>query len=228
MSKSKKLRIEEYVPAAKWLMKSLIRDRSELANRFIEFTEDYVNQFTDQIETIKSLEKSLVLTEQQKEATESLYLASDRLSLELSFLTFHFKRASLYPGILTMVKKEIANRNIEGACQKMGGLISYVSAEHEILESKGMEIGFPAELAIMKSDLEMRNSYLNEILENRDQLYDDNVEEYKLLHEFITTVSNAGKVIYEGQDKESDYSISKIIGHMRFHKINEESFIQVN
>lgn len=224
MSKGKKLRVEEYVPAANCLLKSFVRDRNEMAGRFIEFTVDYENSFAGQIETVKKLEQSLVMTEQQKEATEALYSASDRVSKELSFLTFHFKRAALYPGILTMVKKEIAKRNIEGACQKMGGLISYISAEHEILESKGMEPGFPSELAIMKSDLEMRNSYLNEIVDNKDQLYDENIEEYKLLYGFVTTVANAGKVIYDGCSKEDEYSISKIIGRMRSQKISEEMY----
>jgi len=222
MSKSKKLRVEEYVPSAVILMKSFGRDREELAGRFIEFTEDYENGFSDLIETVSKLEQSMVLTEQQKEATDALYNASDAISKELSFLTFHFKRAALYSGLLTMVKKELAKRNIEGACQKMGGLISYISAEHEILESKGMEAGFPSELTMMKSELERKNSFLNELVDNKDQLYEDNIEEYKELYGFITTVSNAGKVIYEGSSKEDEYSISKIIGRLRLAKSEVE------
>ena len=224
MSKSKKLRVEEYVPAAINLMKSFVRDRQELCGRFIELTEDYEDEFAQQIKTVSKLEQSMELTEQQKEATDALYRASDAISKELDFLTFHFKRAALYQGILTMVKKELAKRNIEGACQKMGGLISYVSAEHEILESKGMEVGFPAELAIMKADLEMKNSFLNEVVENKDQLYEDNIDDYKNLYEFITTVSNAGKVIYDGLDKEDEYTLTKIIGRLRSINNNVEIF----
>jgi hypothetical protein len=227
MSKSKKLRVEEYVPAAMTLMKSFVRDRDELSRRFTELTEDYENDFAGQIMMVSKLEQSLVLTEEQKEATDALYKASDAISKELSFLTFHFKRAALYPGILTMVKKELAKRNIEGACQKIGGLISYVSAEHEILESKGMEVGFPSELIMMKADLEMKNSFLNELIDNKDQLYEDNIEEYKALYSFITTVSNAGKVIYEGLDKEDEYILSKIIGQMRSVKNNEDVFSHI-
>jgi hypothetical protein len=221
MSKSKKLRVEEYVPAATFLMASFVRDRVELSGRFSEFTVGYQSDFKTQLNKVKTLEQSLMLTEKQKMITTKLYLAVDGLNKELNFLSFYFNRAFLDTAILSKVKRDLVRHNVEGACLKLGGLIQYVTEQHVVLESKGMAVGLPAQLSVVKADLEAKNALQNELMDDKGQLFEDNSAEYKLLYGFVGTIIKAGKVMYDGMGKEDEYTMSKIIGRMRFGKTAE-------
>jgi hypothetical protein len=212
---NKRLRKEEYLPAATFLKESFERDRVDLVKRFSEFTPEYAVAFNSQVDKVDTLEAPYKLTEEQKKVTENLYLTADELSKELNFLSFYFKRAKLSPTLVTEIKAEINNHNIEGACLKTKGLIDYIKAEHVVLESKGMAVGFPAELEATKTDLETKNALQNKIMNNKGQLYENNKADYDALNEFITTITKAGKIFYNGTVKANEYTVTKLISRMR-------------
>lgn len=215
MSKSVKLRIEEYFPAGSFLKTSFVRDRAQLLVRFSEFTPEYEAEYSAQLLVVKLLEQALVLTEEQKEVTASLYVAAASLNNELNFVSFYFKRAKLDSRVLSKVKRDLAKRNIEGACLKLAGLVQYVKEKHLVLESKGMSTGFAAELEAAAGDLETKNEKQNKIMNNRKQLHKDNSGEYVLLYGYVSTIAAAGKVMYKGHVKADEYTITKLISRMR-------------
>jgi hypothetical protein len=227
MSKQLKMRIEEYVPAGQFLMVSFVRDRAELANRFSEFTPEYLTGFSDQLTKVKKLEQSVVLSEKQKQVTAALYDVADGLSGELNFLSFHLKRAGLDTSLVTKVKYDINKRNIEGACQKLEGMLQYVVEQQALLVSKGMSADFPVDLEGIINDLEAKNALQNEVMDKKDQLHERNREDFKTLYGFISTISAAGKVMYDGKVKEDEYTISKIVGRMRSSKVAEAEVVNV-
>lgn len=215
MSKSVKLKIEEYVPAASFLKTSFVRDRAELSGRFSEFTVGYETEFVNQLLVVKNLEQALVLTEEQKEVTKGLYVSAELLNKELNFVSFYFKRAQLDGSVLTKVKRDLTKRNIEGALLKLEGLVQYIIDKHVVLESKGMAVGFPAALQVEATDLETKNELQNELMNLRKQLHEDNSADYKLLYSFMSTIVSAGKVMYDGHVKKDEYTITKLIARMR-------------
>jgi hypothetical protein len=215
MAKGTKLKKEEYVPAAIFLKKSFERDRLDLVTRFSEFTPEYLSGFDAQLTKVDTLEAPFKVTEAQKKVTENLFTAANLVSKELNFLSFYFKRAKLDTAILTKIKNDIARHNIEGACDKIKGLLQYVVEHHEVLESKGMAVGFPAEMEVAKADLEAKNALQNEIMNNKGQLYEDNALDYTKLYEFISTIANAGKIMYNGLGKVDEYTVTKMISRMR-------------
>lgn len=215
MSKSVKLRVEEYVPMAMFLMKSFERDRTEMASRFKEFTSDYQNAFGVQLEKVSALEQTINLTREQKNTTAALYALASQMNKELNFLAFWMKSAGLDRKVLTGVKRDLLQRNIEGACLKMAGLVQLVQKEAALLESKGMGADFVQRLIDVKNDLEKHNALQNEIMDIRGQLYEDNSRAYKLLHGYISTIAEAGKIMYDGLGKRDEYTLRKLLSRMR-------------
>lgn len=212
---SRKIRIEEYVPAATFMMASFSRDRAELASRFSEFTTAYRDAFQTQLEQIKALEQTLKLSEKQKQITHELYLQTDALNKELNFLTFHFKRADLDPAVITAVKKDLRERNVEGACLKLVGLIQYVTEQQALLESKGMAAGFATTLENEKIQLEAKNAEQNVFMNNIAHLHAENRAQYTALYGYVSMIAEAGKIMYDGDVRESEYTIEHVLGRMR-------------
>ncbi|MGH2666353.1 hypothetical protein [Flavobacterium sp.] len=221
MAQGVKLRIEEYVPMGTFLKASFVRDRTELATRFSEFTAEYEEEFTTQLEKVDQLEQSLKLTNEQKKVTQSLYEQADALNNELNFLSFYFKRAALDTSNLSQLKKDLRVKNIEGACYKMEGFVQYVSENEEVLVEKGMKTGFADTLRIVKQDLAAKNASQNEIMDIKKQLYEDNTREYRKLYTYITTIVSAGKIMYASVNKLDEYTLTRLISRMRVLKGEE-------
>jgi hypothetical protein len=222
MSKGINLRMEEYVPTGAFLKTSFERDRVELATRFSEFTAAYLADFEAQLTKVEKLEQTLTLTEEQKSITASLYVASNVLNKDLNFLSFYFERADLDTTIITAVKKDLLNRNIEGAALKMEAVIQYVVSKKALLESKGMSTTFPDELTTAKVALASKNELQNSVMNIKKQLHKDNKVEYEKLYAFVSLISKAGKIMYDGLSKRDEYTVAKLIARMRGGKNNGE------
>lgn len=209
------LKVEEYVPAATFLKTSFVRDREELSSRFSEFTPDYLAGFETQLAKVTGLEQTLTLTEEQKGLTASLYEASSIVNKDLNFLSFYFERAGLDKAIVTAVKKDLTSRNVEGASLKLVGLIQFITEKSALLESKGMNAGFPAELDAARVNLTTKNELQNKVMDIKKQLYKDNKVEYDKLYEYISVIAKAGKIMYDGMSKKDEYTVTKLISRMR-------------
>ena len=218
MSKGFALRMEEYVPTGTFLKTSFTKDRAELVTRFAEFTLEYEAAFIAQVTKVAKLEQTLKLTEKQKKVTEALYEKADLVNKEFNFLSFYFKRANLDSSILTDVKNYLDSKNIEGACFKMESLLQYVAENETVLISKGMAAGFVATLETDIEDLSAKNELQNDVMNIKGQLHRDNASEYKKLYTYISTIAAAGKIMYDGDGKAGEYTLSKVLSRMRIIK----------
>ncbi len=209
------LRMEEYVPAGTFLKTSFQRDRAELATRFSEFTPAYLTDFEAQLTKVSKLEQTITLTEEQKGVTASLYEVSNGLNKDLNFLSFYFERAGIDTAMITAIKKDLNVRNIEGATLKIEGLIQFVESKSEVLLTKGMTASFTTELAATKEDLLVKNELQNKVMNIKKQLHKDNKAEYDALYNYISVITKAGKIMYDGERKKDEYIITKLISRMR-------------
>lgn len=215
MSKSTKLRTEEYLPTGSFLEVSFSRDRAEFEKDFSEFTPEYLVGFKNQMQTVASLEDSLLLTEQQKGVTKNLYAATDLMNKELNILSFHFKRAKLDTKIISKAKKDLTTGNVEGANLKVKAIIQMAESKAEALQSKGMKVDYSTQLEVKNADLLAKNVLQNELMDMRGQLTENNSAVYKALYKYISTIAEAGKIIYDGKGKRDEYVISKLVSRMR-------------
>ena len=212
------MRLEEYVPTGTFLKNSFTKDRAELVTQFAEFTSEYEAAFIAQLTKVAKLEQTLKLTEKQKKVTEALYKKADLVNKEFNFLSFYFKRANLDSSILTDVKNDLDSKNIEGACFKMEGLMQYVAENKTVSVSIGMAAGFVATLETDVEDLSAKNELQNDVMNIKGQLHRDNASEYKKLYAYISTIAAAGKIMYDGDGKAGEYTLSKLLSRMRIIK----------
>lgn len=223
MSKGFYLKMEEYVPAGTFLKASFERDREELATRFSEFSTTYLNDFEAQLAKVARLEQSLVITEEQKGVTASLYTTSDQINKDLNFLSFYFKRAAISTSSITAVKRNLMDRNIEGAILKLDALLQFVESKKAVLEAKGMSATFPTEIDALKEEIKIKNGMQNVVMNIKKQLHSDNRQEYEALYAYVSTISKAGKIMYDGLTKRDEYVITRITSRMRRAKRNKDT-----
>ena len=114
-----KLRKEEYTTLGDFIKVSFERDLATITARYTKLNEAYKNQFVAKLEEVKSLESGLMLTEEQKNATKSLYQEVDVVNKELNFLSSYCKDADISTEAVTDLKKALAKGNVEGAVLKI-------------------------------------------------------------------------------------------------------------
>ena len=215
MSSAKQFLREEYVPGALFIRTSFKRDRNEFLVRFSEYTPDYLVAFETQIDKVKHIEKALVLTDAQKMATSNLYIRAGEVNNEFNFLSRYFDKCGFDVKPLSKVKRDLTSSNIEGAVDKIGGVIQFVNANTAALVDKGMAADFVATLEADSDYLLAQNVLQNEVKNQVSGLYNANKVEYDKLYDFISAIANDGKVMYKGTPKAKEYTIVNIIERMR-------------
>ena len=209
------VRSEEYAPLGSFLLASFTRDQAAIEVRFKKLDTTYLGAFEDQLNIVKKLEGTLVLTEEQKKATAELYAEADVVNKDLNFLSSYFKDAGLPTAAISSLKKNLKRSNIEGALLEMRDLRQYVIANVTALVDEGMDAGYPAELEAHIDSMEALNTLQNSVLNTRKQLVDANMVDYKKLYEFISTIAEKGKLIFKGTVIEDEYNITKLVNRMR-------------
>ena len=209
------IRIEEYAPLGDFLMTSFVRDQSAIEVRFPKLNVAYLGAFQNKLALVKALEGSLKLTEDQKMATVSLYGEADVVNKELNFLSFYFKDLGFSTAPITQLKKSLTRSNIEGALLEMKALVDFVIAKQPLLEVEGMDAGYPAVLEAHRVSMAAKNALQNSVLNARKTLVDANMEEYKALYSFISSVAKKGKLIFDGTVIEDEYNVTRIVSRMR-------------
>ena len=209
------VRSEEYAPLGSFLLASFTRDQAAIEVRFKKLDTTYLGAFEDQLNIVKKLEGTLVLTEEQKKATAELYAEADVVNKDLNFLSSYFKDAGLPTAAISSLKKNLKRGNIEGALLEMKDLGQYIEANEVALIDEGMDAGFATELEGHKDSMEGLNNLQNSVLNARKQLVDANKADYKKLYGFISNVAEKGKLVFKGTVIEDEYNLTKLVGRMR-------------
>ena len=113
------------------------------------------------------------------------------------------------------MKRNLTAHNIEGAVDKISGVIQFIEANKDALVAKGMAADFVTTLVADRDYLEAQNLLQNEVKNQVGILYTANKAEYDKLYGYIASIANDGKVMYKGTPKAKEYTIMNIIGRMR-------------
>lgn len=120
----------------------------------------FKTNFFDKLEFVKELESSLELTKEAKKGvTTSLYAEADALNEELNFLSAYFDDAGLNKGIITDLKTDLFNGNIEGAILKIEGLKQFVTIHQVDLIAEGMEANYVTRLGDYKTSMTAKKCF---------------------------------------------------------------------
>ena len=194
---------------------SFERDQSTIVARFPKLDGDFFNGFSAKLEEIKTLESGLVQTEQQKNATAALYAEAALLNKELNFLSGYMREAGISSAAVADLKDCLNRGNIEGAILKIESIKQFVVANQAALEAEGMARDFISLLDSHKMSLAAKNAQQNILMNSRKQLTEANNAQYNKLHDFIKKVGRAGKLVFDGDVRKDEYTLSKVVARMR-------------
>jgi hypothetical protein len=212
---STRVRLEEYTALGDFIKESFERDQSTIVARKPKLDGAFLADFSNKLEAVKVLESGLVLTEEQKRTTVSLYEEATELNKKLNFLSSDMKDANLSSAAVTDLKTDLNKHNIEGAILKIESVKQFVVANTVILQEQGMDAGFVAELDAHKISLSAKNALQNKYMNDHKTLTDANRAEYKALYAYITRIATAGKLVFDRLVTKDEYTITKIVDRMR-------------
>lgn len=215
MSKSLKMRNEEYAPGASFLLTSFEGDQAAIVSLFSEFDAAYKADFELQIKKVEKMDQGVVVSEQRKDATKLLNGMVDGLNTQLNVVAFRFQRAGLPTKLVTQVKEDLKSGNVEGGCMKMEGLIQLMVEKKTALATTGMPDSYPDELAQTTEKLRDYNKKQNELMNVGEELTSKQLNEYQVLFGYIKDICRAGKIVFDGTVKEDEYNMTKLIKRMR-------------
>lgn len=219
------VKIEEVAPYGDFVLTSYARDFDAIKAKFPKMDNAFRDGFIAKLDFVKELESSLVLTESQKGVTESLYAEAKRLNTDLNFLSAYFADASLNTAIVTGLKNDLLNRNIEGAILKIESVKQFVASNQAALIAQGMDANFADVLTDYKVSLTQKNNEQNELINNRKQLTDANQVHYDELLKMIKKIVRNGKLVFKGSVTQDEYTTGKIVQRMRAAKKKAEGVV---
>lgn len=210
-----RVRKEEYTTLGDFIRTSFVRDQSGILLRFSKMNAAYLAAFTAKLTEVKTLESGLVLSEQQKNVTASLYAEATIVNEDLNFLISYLKRAKLNTTEVSKLKRDLSINNIEGAVLKMESVKQYVVANSVALIAEGMAAGFTAAFEVRKLSLTEKNALQNSVMNARKVLTDSNLAKYEALYDYIVDIADAGKLVFAKSIVKDEYNVSKILKRMR-------------
>lgn len=214
------VRIEEITALGDFILTSYLRDFDAIKAKFAKFDNVFKDNFIAKLEFVKNLESTLMLSEQHKGVTGSLYAEAAKFNDALNFLSSYFKDAGLNSGIVSDLKKDLHQGNIEGAILKTEGLRQLVMTNKDALTAQGMPESFTDTLAEYKASLTEKNKKQNELMNDRKKLTDVNHTHYDELLGMIKQIVSKGKLIFKGTVYQDEYTTSKVVQRMRAAKRN--------
>ena len=217
-----RVRKEEYTALGDFILPSFVRDQSAIVAMFPKFDNVFLSAFTTKLAFVKQLESGLVMTEEQKNATISLYETATDLNNKLTVLNSYMADAGLSTNAVTILKKDLFKHNIEGAILKIEALKQYVTSNQIALEAEGMSNGFTATLDDYKVQLETKNGLQNQYMNNLKQLTETNSIHYDTLYGFISKIAAKGKLVFKNTVTQDEYTITKSVSRMRAAKVKDE------
>ena len=218
---SKKVKLEEFTPLAVLILKRFEMDQDEIVKRFPRLDALFIKNFKATMNEVKILDKELVLKNDQEDISDELYLEADAFNTELNYLSRYLSNAELDTGMVWALKKSLIKGNFDEAILKIDGLKQFIVAHHSVLESEGMHCCFPEDLEAYKISLGDKNYLHIKELSKRKPLKPVHQNVYASLSAFISTISYAGKVVFNGTLVKREYNINKIISKLRTPKHSE-------
>lgn len=217
------LRREEYTAMGDFILPSFVRDQATIVALFPKFDAAFLTAFTTKLDFVKQLESSVVKTEQQKTVTISLYEDATALNNELTLLVNYAADAGISITPINALKKDLRNRNIEGAILNIEAVKQYVIQNQPELEAEGMTRDFITKLDDYSSKLTTKNALQNVFMNSLKQLTQINSKHYDELYGFMLKIANKGKLVFKDSIIKDEYSLRKNMSRMRAAKLKDDT-----
>ncbi|MCF2220375.1 hypothetical protein H9Q08_13825 [Chryseobacterium sp. PS-8] len=211
---------EEYVPIADTLLRSLARDidRFESANHL--FNSAYLAAMQEKTDAVRAKETGDALLVQQKQATQDLYVLGNELNKPMKLLDLVVKKANVKTTLPSDVLKKIKNRNFEGTLLTLKALKDVVTSQSDVLISNGMKADTVTVLENAFAAITAKSNEQTSLQQQRKAFTSENKGLYKELYTYISEVAKLGKIIFQGEQKASEYTLENLIAMVHSSKGN--------
>ena len=123
---------------------------------------------------------------------------------------------------ITKMKDFLFSRNIEGALLELKAVKQLARANETALKAEGMDADYPDKMDAAYTSMSEKNVMQNTIMNDRETLVRNNRADYDALYDYIATVAEKGKIVFDGTGFEDEYTISDIIKRMRAPKRGDD------
>lgn len=209
-----KIQKEEYVPVASAILRSFSRDLPLFEAENHLYNAQYLDAMRSKTEELRAAESADLLLIRQKKVTQELYALGRNLLSPLKLLNLVLNKAGISTKLASDVMTDLNKRNFEGALSSLESLRQVVSAHNALMISKGMKATAPATLENAITAITEKSTEQTAYQQQRKGFTADHKVLYKELYLYITEVAKLGKIIFEGQQKKDEYTISKLLALM--------------
>jgi len=202
---------EEYVPVADALLRSLGRDLDDFSAHNPLFNAAYRAAMQDKTDEVRAKETADAVLVQQKLATQELYRMGDELNKPLKLLNMVISKAPVETALATNVLQKIKKRNFEGVLQDLQSLKQVVASQSLVLSTYGMKEDTEIILENAITAITAKSNEQTSLRQQRKAFTSANKGLYSDLYAYISDVAKLGKIIYQGEQKASEYTIDRLI-----------------
>lgn len=209
MTKSKKLKQENYNSVADFIIASLERDLADFTKVFRTINNDFLTEFKAANEELKNATSTMPTKTEQKNTTQSLYNQADAFREKLLLLKIYIKRAKLNVPPLQEAINALKSRNIDRVVKIIRDILPFFTQNAEKI--KDMPEDFLTDIPQTLTDFEQKSTQQNLLMSRGKQATAEGEIIYEKLYNYIKETAEAGKVVYKNSSKKDDYTISKVI-----------------
>lgn len=212
MAQGRKLKQEDYTALADAMLVSFERDLADFNKVFRTIDSDFLAAFKKANEDLKNASSSLVIKQSQKQTTKEIYQKADEFREKLLLLKAYVKRAKLDVPLLKETITVLKSRNLEKAIKNTREMLPFFTENKSKI--KDMPDDFLSDIPATLVYFETKNAEQNALMSESKRTTSEAKPLYDTLYNYIKEVADAGKVVYKGNPKKEDYTISKIIQRM--------------
>lgn len=202
---------EEYVPIADALLTSLARDLAIFEAENHLFNASYLSAMQSKTDEVRAKETGDALLIQQKQTTKELYTLGKELSKPMKLLNLVFDKAGIKNSLTSEVLKKVNKRNFEGVLMGLKSLKDVVAANNTLLTSYGMKADTETVLQNAFDAITTKSNEQSSYQQQRKAFTSANKGIYRELYVYISDVARLGKIIFQGEQKASEYTLENLI-----------------
>jgi hypothetical protein len=202
---------------------SVKRDLVDFTAFSPKFDSNYVLTFDAETKTCSELISSKEETAKLKVITTRMYSTMDGLTGLVNNLSIYIKMAktdipiSIADFGIPALRKDIHRRNAEGALQNLHILNNCILQYKDALTEQGLSDAVINAFTAAAVSIHDDNQKQYEIVSNRKELVQNNIELFNGLYAKIIEICQVGKALYKGKDekKVKDYTFSELMKQVR-------------
>lgn len=212
---------EEYVPIADALLTSLARDLAIFEAENHLFNASYLSAMQSKTDEVRAKETGDALLIQQKQTTKELYTLGKELSKPMKLLNLVFDKAGIKNSLTSEVLKKVNKRNFEGVLMGLKSLKDVVAANNTLLTSYGMKADTETVLQNAFDAITTKSNEQSSYQQQRKAFTSANKGIYRELYAYIGDVARLGKIIFQGEQKASEYTLDNLIAMVNSSRKNK-------